>query len=251
MQIFQRFLSAIPFTSLVLSSAFCMMPYPANSADRQREDELLRATLQPVGRFLVANPTLDLGELIQGSSVEVKFPYRVEGNGPVKILGLHEDCGCLSTSLKPGQYLENSTSGEITVQLDTKAFAGPIDKTILVMTDEPQNRRMTRLRIRAKIRQMVALSPPLVRFDFSRNPSPEALVSLKRLAGQTLNIEKLDFNKDNLDVDVEPVRDEWQVRIRWKGEVPVQPFQEFIRISADPPYGQLQIPVLGHVGEIR
>ena len=73
-------------------------------------------------------------------------------------------------------------------------------------------------------------------------------MAVRRLAGQTLNIEKLEFNKDNLDVDVEPVSDSWQVRIKWKGDVPVQPFQEMIRISATPPYGDLQIPVLGHVG---
>lgn len=216
------------------------------------ESDLLQAALQPIGTLFVSNPNADLGELSQGSSVEVKFPYQVRGNGPVKILGLHEDCGCLSTSLTAGQSLAKASAGEIKVRLDTKAFSGPIDKTILIMTDDTRSNRMKRLRIRAKIRQMVSLSPPLVRFDFAQgNPRPEAVVAVRRLAGQTLNIEKLDFNKDNLSVDVEPVRDSWQVRIKWKGNVPVQPFQEMIRISATPPYGDLQIPVLGHVGRNR
>ncbi|RZA10386.1 MAG: DUF1573 domain-containing protein [Proteobacteria bacterium] len=218
-------------------------------ADRvDSEDDLVQAVLQPVGSLVVKNATVELGELNQGASVEVRFPYGVSGDGPVKILGVHEDCGCLSSSLRPGQFLTQGTNGEVKVTLDTMAFAGPIDKTILVMTDEPRATRLHRLRIKAKIRRMVQINPPLVRFDWTKEQLPEeAVVTVRRLAQQTLSIEKVDFNRDNLDVDVKPVADSWQVRIRWKGDAPVQPFQEMIRISAGSPYGNLQIPVLGHV----
>jgi hypothetical protein len=215
------------------------------------EKELVEAALQPVGTLAVRQEVVDLGEVLQGTPVKAKFSYSVLGKGPVKILGTHEDCGCLSSTARPGDSLQAGSTGEFEVTLDTKAFFGPINKTILLLTDQDKTRRITRLRIRAKIRQMVTLSPPLVRFDFataSKDASREAVVAVHRLSNQTLNIEKVDFNEDNLDVDVEPVKDSWQVRIRWKGDVPVQPFQEMIRISAGPPYGDLQIPVLGHVG---
>lgn len=212
------------------------------------EDDLIQAVLQPVGRLSIADTSVNLGELSQGAPAEVRFPFVVGGDGPVKILGIHQDCGCLSSSLRPGQFLTLGTKDFISVHLDTKAFAGPIDKTILVMTNEPKNARLHRLRIKAKIRQMVSISPPLVRFDWTKTDKvSESIVTVRRLAQQTLNIEKIDFNRDNLDVDVEPAADSWRVRIRWKGDVPVQPFQELIRISATAPYGNLQIPVLGHV----
>ncbi|MES2746295.1 MAG: DUF1573 domain-containing protein [Bdellovibrionota bacterium] len=222
--------------------------------DLSDENELLQAALQPVGVLSIGREVMELGEVTQGTPVTVKFPYTVTGKGPIKILGIHEDCGCLSTSVKPGDFLHQGATGEFVVVLDTKAFSGAIDKTIMLMTDQDRSQRIARLRIRAKVRQMVSLSPPLVRFDFtngSKDAVKEAVVAVRRLAGQTLNIEKVDFNKDNLEVDVEPVRDSWQVRIRWKGDAPVQPFQEMIRISAGPPYGDLQIPVLGHVGTKR
>ncbi len=228
-----------------------LRPSLAQDVNESYDNELVQAALQPVGTLNVPNSTIELGELMQGSSVDVRFPYEVSGQGPVKILGLHEDCGCLSTSLRPGQYLPERSRGEIKVTLDTKSFSGPVDKSILLMTDGSKANRMARLRIRAKIRPMVSLNPPLVRFDFSQDKTQEVVVALAKLSSQTLNIEKVDFNKDNLDVDVEPVRDMWQVRVKWKGQVPVQPFQEIIRISASPPYGNLQIPVLGHVGAKR
>lgn len=212
------------------------------------EDDLIQAVLQPTGTLRIANSSVDLGEISQGASVEVRYPFVVEGDGPVKILGINQDCGCLSSSLHPGQFLALGSKDFIGVTLDTKSFAGPIDKTILVMTDEPKGDRLHRLRIKAKIRQMVAISPPLVRFDWTKGDKVnEAIVTVRRLAQQTLNIEKVDFNRDNLDVDVEPMQDSWRVRIRWKGDVPVQPFQEMIRMTAAAPYGNLQIPVLGHV----
>lgn len=216
--------------------------------DNENEAELIEAVTQPVGRFSVINSTVELGELSQGSSVEVRFPFKVEGVGGIRILGVHEDCGCLTSSLRPGQTLEQNAAGEVKVTLDTMAFAGPIDKTILIMTDESKGDRMHRLRIRAKIRRMVIVTPPLVRFDWTKGNSPQdTVVTVRRLAQQSLKIEKLEFNRDNLDVDVQPAADSWQIRIHWKGGVPVQPFQEMIRITAGSPYGNLQIPVLGHV----
>ncbi len=235
-----------------LLSAAILATSPILAAAEDSEDELIQAVLQPVGVLNVSNTTVELGELAQGSSVEVRFPFVVEGDGPVKVLGVHEDCGCLSSSLRPGQFLMPGTKDSVRVILDTKAFAGPIDKTIMILTDEPKDNRLHRLRIKAKIRQMVAIVPPLVRFDWTKAQNVgETIVTVRRLAQQTLNIEKVDFNRDNLDVDVTSAADSWQVRIRWKGDVPTKAFQEMVRITAGPPYGNLQIPVLGYVNAKR
>ncbi len=237
---------------MIFALAMTLSGPVAIAAEDDSENDLIQAALQPVGHMDIANTHVDLGELSQGSSVEVRFPYTVEGEGPVKVLGVHEDCGCVSSSLKPGQFLKAGTKDFIKIVLDTKSFAGSIDKTILIMTDEKKPDQLHRLRIKAKIRQMVTLSPPLVRFDWTKgNKVAESIVIVRRLAQQTLNIEKVEFNRDNLDVDVEPLDDSWKVHIRWKGEVPVQPFQDMIRISAGAPYGNLQIPVLGHVNPLH
>lgn len=229
-------------------SLLLILPDMALAASEDSEDDLIQAVLQPVGSLDFAKSSVELGELLQGASVEVRFDYEVRGDGPVKILGVHQDCGCLTSSLKPGQFLNPGSKDFLKLTLDTKSFAGAIDKTIMIMTDEPKATRLHRLRIKAKIRQMVAISPPLVRFDWTKGDTvSETIVTVRRLAQQTLNIEKVDFNRDNLDVDVEPAADSWQLRIRWKGNAPVQPFQEMIRITAAAPYGDLQIPVLGHV----
>lgn len=242
----KRYLSQMILSLILVLPDMAMAGPETEGADN--EDDLIQAVLQPVGNLDFSKSSVDLGELLQGASVEVRFDFEVRGDGPVKILGVHQDCGCLTSSLKPGQFLSAGSKDFLKLTLDTKSFAGPIDKTIMIMTDEPKAKRLHRLRIKAKIRQMVSISPPLVRFDWTKSDTvSETVVTVRRLAQQTLNIEKVDFNRDNLDVDVEPAADSWQLRIRWKGNAPVQPFQEMIRITAAAPYGDLQIPVLGHV----
>ncbi len=55
--------------------------------------------------------------------------------------------------------------GKIKAKLDTKDFAGPISKSILVMTDDPQNPTVT-LVIKADIRPFIEILPrPLIRFN--------------------------------------------------------------------------------------
>ena len=61
--------------------------------------------------------------------------------------------------------ISQGTTGTVKDNLDTINFAGPISKSILVMTDDPQTPTVT-LVIKADVRPFVEILPrPLVRFN--------------------------------------------------------------------------------------
>lgn len=209
------------------------------------EEHIVRAVLEPVGRLRWEKTVQVAGELPQGSLYEFNFPFHVEGNGPIRILGVHEDCGCLTSSIQAGQVLESGTTGLVNVKLDTRVFAGSVDKMVIILTNEEKQQRVHRLRIKAKIRKTINIDPPLITFDWNGKAAeqPEARVRVSSAERMGLHIEKIDYNLDLLDVDYQKVNDAWEVKVKWKGPQPEKPVQEFLKITGN--NGSWSVPVVG------
>ena len=165
----------------------------------------------------------------------------------IYILGVHEDCGCLTTSIRAGQVLAPGTSGSVKVQLDTQAFTGSVDKSLIILTNENKQQRVHKLRIKTRIRKTINIEPPLVSFDWKdkNKEQSEVLLRVSSPERQGLHIEKIDYNLDLLDVAFRQVNDAWEVTVKWKGPQPEQPIQEFLKITAD--RGHWSVPVVGGV----
>ncbi len=211
----------------------------------QRDEKLAAALEEPLGELSLPVTALDRGSVQQGETLFFEFPYKVSSTGSVRILGIHQECGCLSESLKPGTKLEAGSEGVIRVQADTSHFVGNFDKKITIITDEADNEAHV-FRVRAKIDQSLSWQPALVELDLAKvgDERKFAKVSIRNVSKQSLHIEKLRYNEDNLEVVKSPMGDGWELLVRWKGEKPRKAWAETIEISTDGVVKTFKIPVV-------
>ena len=185
------------------------------------------------------------GRVAQGQEILFQFPYEVEGQGSVKILGVHQECGCLAQSLQAGQVLKAGEKGVLTIRADTSRFTGRFDKRVTFLTDEEGVRPFS-FRLKAEIEGTLTIKPPLVELNFAEGRLPKtATVRLQGTSKQRLHIEKVTYNEDTFDVAYAPVDDAWELKITWKGGAPRTPRFETIEVTTDSSVKRINIPVVG------
>lgn len=113
--------------------------------------------------LVVPAKILDAGTVSQGVVVDAVFDLVNEGDGALSIKAVRPTCGCTVADFD--KQIAAGTTGHVSAKLDTKDFSGPISKSILVMSDDPQSPTVT-LVIKADVRPYVEILPrPLVRFN--------------------------------------------------------------------------------------
>jgi hypothetical protein len=113
--------------------------------------------------LVVPSKIIDAGVISQGVTVDAVFDLINEGDAKLVIKAVRPTCGCTVADFDP--EIAPGATGKIKAKLDTKDFAGPISKSILVMSDDPQNPTVT-LVIKADIRPFIEILPrPLIRFN--------------------------------------------------------------------------------------
>lgn len=113
--------------------------------------------------LVVPAKILDAGTVSQGVVVDAVFDLVNEGDGALSIKAVRPTCGC--TVADYDKQIAPGATGHVSAKLDTKDFSGPISKSILVMSDDPQSPTVT-LVIKADVRPYVEILPrPLVRFN--------------------------------------------------------------------------------------
>jgi len=113
--------------------------------------------------LVVPGKIIDAGTVSQGLVVDAVFDLVNEGKGALAIKAVRPTCGCTVADFD--KVIAPGATGHVSAKLDTKDFSGPISKSILVMSDDPQNPTVT-LVIKADVRPYVEILPrPLVRFN--------------------------------------------------------------------------------------
>jgi hypothetical protein len=114
-------------------------------------------------KIVVPTKIVDVGTISQGVVVDAVFDIVNEGNQTLVVKAVRPTCGCTVADFD--KEIAPGATGKIKAKLDTKDFSGPISKSILVMTDDPQDPTVT-LVIKADVRPFVEILPrPLVRFN--------------------------------------------------------------------------------------
>jgi hypothetical protein len=209
----------------------------------QREEHLLQVISEKIGSLHITATIQDRGIVQQGEILSFQFPYKVVGDGPVKILGIHQECGCLISSLRAGMVLERGSTGVLKVEANTSHFEGTFDKKITILTSESEKTPHI-LRVRAKIQRSVVWSPALVELDLRGNATSPSKVTITNHSKQRLHIEKLDYNKDNLEVVHQAHGEGWVLEVRWKGAPPAGPWAEAIEVTTNGTVKSFRIPVV-------
>jgi hypothetical protein len=121
------------------------------------------ARAQDAPQLVVPSKIIDVGTVSQGVVADAVFDLVNEGDATLTVKAVRPTCGCTVADFD--REIAAGTTGKIQAKLDTKDFAGPISKSILVMTDDPQMPTVT-LVIKADVRPFVEILPrPLVRFN--------------------------------------------------------------------------------------
>ncbi len=208
----------------------------------ENEMDLTEAIRGEVGALRFDAYTQDRGAVKQGDRLEFRFAYREEKGAPVRVLGIHQECGCLSQSLRAGQDLAKEANGELVIKVDTTHFIGDFDKEVVILTNEDRERPHV-FRVRARIERLITLMPPVVQID-----DRAVKVRVKTASKQTLHIEKVIYNEDTLEVQAYPVQEAWELVVRWKGETTPAKMNETIELLMDGPVRTVKIPVVGARG---
>jgi len=117
----------------------------------------------------IAPETRDAGTIAKGQVIETTFVVKNSGGSDLIISDARPGCGCTVASfdklIKPG------TEGKIVTSVDTKSFSGPISKSLLVLSNDP-DRPQLNLFIKATVKPFVDVLPqPYVRFAVVKGDS--------------------------------------------------------------------------------
>ncbi|MDH3816938.1 MAG: DUF1573 domain-containing protein [Acidobacteriota bacterium] len=127
-------------------------------------------------KLMVPENIMDMGKVAQGEVLNVDFVVVNEGDETLEIKAVRPTCGCtvadFDREIAPGK------TGYIKAKLDTRDFSGPISKSILVMTNDPQDPTRT-LVIKTEVHPYVQVLPrALVRFNAVQHEPMEQKITV-------------------------------------------------------------------------
>ena len=127
-------------------------------------------------KMVVPEKIKDLGKVAQGDVLNVEFEIINEGDEPLEIKAVRPTCGCtvadFDREIAPGK------TGYVKARLETRDFTGPISKSILIMTNDPQDPTTTVV-IKTSVHPYVQVLPrALVRFNAVQHEPMEQKITV-------------------------------------------------------------------------
>ncbi|MDX2435839.1 MAG: DUF1573 domain-containing protein [Acidobacteriota bacterium] len=114
-------------------------------------------------KLVVPEKIKDMGTVAQGEILEIDFELVNEGDETLEIRAVRPTCGCTVADFD--REIPAGKSGFVKAKLDTGNFTGPISKSILIMTSDPQEPTVTVV-IKAAVHPYVEVLPrALIRFN--------------------------------------------------------------------------------------
>lgn len=165
------------------------------------------------GKIKFINHKADFGRVNKGKILNYTFHFENIGSGPLKILGISSDCGCIvEQNSKKGilarAYLPDE-HGELTVGLVTEALTGDTFNIITVHTNEPLTPDRT-LVIQAKIMSDYFVDQAELSFVGSvKEASHPKMIRVSPIGSFDLKIKDLLFNKNLFDVKFIQAEKDW------------------------------------------
>lgn len=192
--------------------------------------------------LMVPSKIIDAGTVSQGIVVDAVFELVNEGNATLTVKAVRPTCGCTVADFD--REIAPGATGRVKAKLDTKDFAGPISKSILVMTDDPQTPTVT-LVIKADVRPFVEILPrPLIRFNaVSHEPMSQTFIVAGADPEQSLKVNKIESSVPFIATSVRKLgedeklagksKDQYEVTMTLTDETPVGPVNAVLTVNTD------------------
>jgi len=192
--------------------------------------------------LVVPSKIVDIGTVAQGVTVDAVFDLVNEGDAKLVIKAVRPTCGCTVADFDA--EIAAGATGQIKAKLDTKDFARPVSKSILVMTDDPQNPTVT-LVIKADIRPFVEILPrPLIRFNaVLHEPMNQTFIVVGADPEQTMKIKSVESSVPFIATSVRQLagdelvegksKSQYEVTISLTDDTPVGPVNAVLSVNTD------------------
>ena len=190
----------------------------------------------------VPSKIIDAGTVSQGVVVDAVFDLVNEGDAKLSVKAVRPTCGCTVADFD--REIAAGATGHVTAKLDTKDFAGPVSKSILVMTDDPQNPTVT-LVIKADIRPFVEILPrPLIRFNaVNHEPMSQTFIVAGADPKQNLKVTKIESSVPFIATSVRKLdademiqgksKDQYEVTMSLTDQTPIGPVNAVLTVNTD------------------
>jgi hypothetical protein len=179
--------------------------------------------------------TKDVGIVPKGQVIEATFVVKNNGGSDLVISDARPSCGCTVASfdkvVKPGG------EGKIVSSVDTKSFSGPISKSILLVSNDPDRPQMN-LFIKANVKPFVDVLPqPFARFSVIKGDSgTQDMILLSEEKGFKPSI--AETSQPYVKAEITPAGD--------KDKIPGRGGEQYklhLSVTSDAPEGLLNAPI--------
>ncbi|MDQ6892571.1 MAG: DUF1573 domain-containing protein [Acidobacteriota bacterium] len=179
--------------------------------------------------------TKDAGIVAKGQVIETTFVVKNNGGSDLVISDARPGCGCTVASfdkvIKPG------AEGKVVTSVDTKSFSGPISKSVLLVSNDPE-RGQINLFVKATVKPFVDILPqPYVRIAVVKGDSDTRDVILLS-EEKTFKPTVAESSQPYVKAEIAPANE--------KDKVPGHPGEQYrvrITVTPDAPEGLLNAPV--------
>lgn len=114
------------------------------------------ASSAPAPKLVLVEEKKDVGTVPKGEIIHATFILKNEGKADLHVTDVKPSCGCTAPeydkTIKPGGQ------GKVVLNVDTKTFQGPISKSALILTDDPEKPQIT-VFVMANVKPFVETSP--------------------------------------------------------------------------------------------
>jgi hypothetical protein len=183
----------------------------------------------------ISAETRDMGTVPKGQVIETDFVIKNTGGSDLVISDARPSCGCTVSNfdklIKPG------AEGKVHTSVDTKSFAGPISKSVLVVSNDPDRPQMN-LFVKAIVKPFVDVAPQqYVRFSVVKgDPASQDVILISEEKGFKPTV--AETAQPYVKAEVSPAGDKDKIAGR-----PGEQYKLAISVTADAPEGLLNAPV--------
>ena len=168
------------------------------------------------GKIKFLNQSVDFGKVAQGQVLNYRFHFKNEGEGPLRILGIHATCGCTAIESDFDKPYPKGEHGYIDINFDTSSFVGKTHKAITVMTNEKLSPNRT-LSLKANVVADYLVDKPVLDFgNISTGIDKSESITISPVSKFPLDISKISYNESMYDINFEKTKSDWKMKVTLK-----------------------------------
>jgi hypothetical protein len=188
----------------------------------------------------ISQETRDMGTVPKGQLLETDFIIRNTGGSDLIITDARPSCGCTVSSfdklIKPG------AEGKVHTSVDTKSFSGPISKSVLVVSNDPDRPQMN-LFVKAIVKPFVDVAPQAyVRFSVVKgDPASQDVILISEEKGFKPTV--AETSQPYVKAEITPAGDKDKIAGRSGDQ-----YRLAVAVLPDAPEGLLNAPIRINTG---